>query len=84
MKRSWLISMGVVLCVLITALRRGEGANPPASRAAADPADERLTFLTLQLSSTEESIKALNTAIKAAGYKARVAEDRAATAERGN
>lgn len=84
MKRSWLISVGVVLCVLVTALRRGEGANPPASRAAADPADERLTFLTLQLSSTEESIKALNTAIKAAGYKARVAEDRASTAERGN
>src|SRR3954464_14392213 len=83
MKRSLLLCVGVVFCVLVAGLRRGEGASPPASRAA-DPADERLTFLTLQLSSTEESIKAINTALKVAGYKAAVAEDRAANAEKGN
>jgi len=45
---------------------------------------DRLTFLMLQLSSTEESIKAINAALRTAGYKAAVAADRAADAQKGN
>jgi hypothetical protein len=91
MNRSWLLGVGVLCCVVLVCVRRGGAANPPPAAAGAaapatrpSPADERLTFLTLQLSSTEESIKAINTALKVAGYRAAVAEDRAATAERGN
>jgi hypothetical protein len=75
-------------CLLYTALLTGirpvlAGPAAPAT-APVDPASDRLTFLMLQLSSAEESIKALNAGMKAAGYKAKVAADKADSYEKGN
>ena len=59
-------------------------ARPATAPAPADGNDDRLTFLTLQLSSVEESIKALTVGMKAAGYKANVAADKVEGYEKGN
>jgi hypothetical protein len=74
----------VLLAVLIPA--SGFAAAAPATSPTTQngPLAERLTFLTLQLSSTEESIKAINLVLRSAGYKAALAADRAADAEKGN
>ena len=59
-------------------------ARPATAPAPADGNDDRLTFLTLQLSSVEESIKALTAGMKAAGYKANVAAEKVEGYEKGN
>ncbi len=76
---------GVVVVAMVWSPISSPGAGP-ASAPATQRADlsDRLTFLTLQLSSTEESIKAINLALRGAGYKAAVAAERAADAEKGN
>ena len=72
------------LCSLLifNGIARGQPATAPA--APVDGNDDRLTFLTLQLSSIEESIKAVTAGMKAAGYKANVAADKAESYEKGN
>jgi len=72
----------VVLCAL--PLLAADPAKPSSPATQPDPTSERLTFLTLRLSSAEESIKAINTALRVAGYKVAVASDKAEAAEKGN
>lgn len=71
-----------LLCLLTCSLATVHAAPP--STAETDPASDRLTFLTLRLSSAEESLKAIDGALRIAGYKARVAGDKAAGYEKGN
>jgi hypothetical protein len=52
--------------------------------APADAPSDRLTFLTLQLSSVEESIKAIDKALRVTGYQASVAADKAEDYQKGN
>jgi hypothetical protein len=79
MKTAWLGLFFGVLLLSASALP----ASAPTSAPAATSTD-RLTFLTLQLSSVEESIKAINGALKVTGYKAIVAQDKAADYQKGN
>src|SRR2546421_11337165 len=75
---------GVVVAMVwspISSPGAGPGSAPATQRA---NLSDRLTFLTLQLSSTEESIKEINLALRGAGYKAAVAAERAADVEKGN
>ena len=60
--------------------------GPPATVPAAPSAgnDDRFNFLALQLSSVEESIKAVTAGMKAAGYKANVAADKVEGFQKGN
>src|SRR6266576_5223592 len=76
---------GVVVVAMVWSPISSLGAGP-ASAPATQRTDlsDRLTFLTLQLSSTEESIKAITLALRGAGYKAAVAAERAADADKGN
>jgi hypothetical protein len=80
----------LALCGLVLGLSNVNAAGPATRPAAAapatqpDPTSERLTFLTLRLSSAEESIKAINTALRIAGYKVAVAADKAEAADKGN
>lgn len=87
MARFWLAG-GLLLFVIAAGAEAqpGPAANPTGAAPATqpDPAADRLTFLTLQLSSAEESIKAINTALRAAGYKAAVAADKIEVAQKGN
>jgi hypothetical protein len=79
----------VVLCALSLRPSRLAAVGPatkpaPSPSTQPDPTSERLTFLTLRLSSAEESIKAINTALRVAGYKVAVASDKAEAADKGN
>src|SRR4051794_493428 len=79
----------LTLCALAFGPRNLNAAGPATRPAAApatqpDPTSERLTFLTLRLSSAEESIKAINIALRVAGYKVAVAADKAEAADKGN
>jgi hypothetical protein len=82
--------VGLTFCALVLGLPCTVNAAGPVTRPAAapatqgDPASERLTFLTLRLSSAEESIKAINAALRVAGYKVAVAADKAEAADKGN
>jgi hypothetical protein len=83
MTMRWLAT-GIVLFGMGTQLPPAIGAPPAPAATQPDPASDRLTFLTLQLSSAEESIKAINAALRAAGYKAAVAADKIEIAQKGN
>ena len=50
----------------------------------ADPAADRLTFLTLELSNIEASLHAVNLALRGAGYKAVITAEKADQAALGN
>src|SRR5215207_4096934 len=69
--------------VMLAALPAGAAA-PGTSPTTKPAADDRLTFLTLGLSSTEESIKAINAALRSAGYQAAIAAERVADAQKNN
>jgi hypothetical protein len=71
--------------LIVTAMLRGSVliAAEPAT-APSDPSADRLTFLTLQLSSAEESIKAIDHALIVAGYQGSVATDKVQDYQKGN
>ncbi|MDB5323078.1 MAG: hypothetical protein JWN40_4709 [Phycisphaerales bacterium] len=77
--------IGIVVLFALPLAAAGPATRPAASPTTQpDPTSERLTFLTLRLSSAEESIKAINTALRVAGYKVAVAADKVEAAEKGN
>lgn len=81
MKSGWLVSI-LSVCVAWMCGPAVRAAGP--ASAPADPSADRLTFLTVQLSSVEESVKAINAALRIAGYKGVVAEDKAQAYDKGN
>lgn len=88
MKSAVVVVVVLTFCALILGVRNvnaaGPATRPALSATQPDPTSERLTFLTLRLSSAEESIKAINTALRVAGYKVAVAADKAEAADKGN
>jgi hypothetical protein len=81
LSKPWPITLTLLLAAAGAPITR---AADPVPATQADPAADRLTFLTLQLSSIEASLHAINLALRSAGYKAVLTSEKADEAAKGN
>ena len=70
------------VCVFVALL--SANLAPAQSTLPANPQDDRLTFLLFQLASDEQSIRAVNLALRQAGYRVAVEQSKVASAQKGN
>ena len=81
--KTW-IAASLIPFALLSLTARAADPTPPAPTTQPNPAADRLTFLTLQLSSIEASLNAVNLALRGAGYKAVIISEKANQAAMGN